>query len=281
MENKIKSIRTQILIKVLCNIYRDRLISEQAECIPLTRKKNILVIAPHADDEIIGCAGFIQECIKNNIHIYVLCVTVEDERSVVQPTYESGENIRILECNEVKKFLGYNFVEYLRIPERSYFNNQKYIDKLKCKICELMSSFDIDTVFIPNYYDKNPDHRYICSISIEAIKDHLSNMKSYPESLKSIFLYEVWGPTNATHYYALSNNQYQNKLISMGLYKTQMNAVNYCQIIETINRLRVADFKAIRNKKKLASNHFDYMEFFEKVDLVNLNEYLISIQKEL
>jgi hypothetical protein len=106
-------------------------------------------------------------------------------------------------------------------------------------------------------------------------------MKSYPKSLKSIFLYEVWGPTNATHYYALSNNQYQNKLISMGLYKTQMNAVNYCQIIETINRLRVADFKAIRNKKKLASNHFDYMEFFEKVDLVNLNEYLISIQKEL
>ena len=38
-------------------------------------KKKILIISPHADDEILGCGGFISKYSKNNHHINVLILT--------------------------------------------------------------------------------------------------------------------------------------------------------------------------------------------------------------
>ena len=38
-------------------------------------KKNILILSPHADDEILGCGGFISKYSKLNYHINVLILT--------------------------------------------------------------------------------------------------------------------------------------------------------------------------------------------------------------
>jgi len=37
--------------------------------------KNILVVAPHCDDEILGCGGTISKHIANGNHVYVAIVT--------------------------------------------------------------------------------------------------------------------------------------------------------------------------------------------------------------
>ena len=38
-------------------------------------KKKILILSPHADDEILGCGGFISKYSKKNYHINVLILT--------------------------------------------------------------------------------------------------------------------------------------------------------------------------------------------------------------
>ena len=38
-------------------------------------KKNILVIAPHADDEILGCGGSISKHIANGENVFILILT--------------------------------------------------------------------------------------------------------------------------------------------------------------------------------------------------------------
>ena len=41
-------------------------------------KKNILIISPHADDEILGCGGFISKYSKQNYQINVVpCQTID------------------------------------------------------------------------------------------------------------------------------------------------------------------------------------------------------------
>ena len=37
--------------------------------------KNILIIAPHADDEILGCGGVISKYSKKKVNIYVAIMT--------------------------------------------------------------------------------------------------------------------------------------------------------------------------------------------------------------
>ena len=38
-------------------------------------KKKVLILSPHADDEILGCGGFISKYSKQNYHINVLVLT--------------------------------------------------------------------------------------------------------------------------------------------------------------------------------------------------------------
>ena len=38
-------------------------------------KKKILILSPHADDEILGCGGFISKYSNQNYHISVLILT--------------------------------------------------------------------------------------------------------------------------------------------------------------------------------------------------------------
>ncbi|MGC9066690.1 MAG: PIG-L deacetylase family protein, partial [Candidatus Ratteibacteria bacterium] len=46
--------------------------------IKLSSKENIIVFAPHPDDEIIGCAGIIQECLEKQGTVYVVYLTNGD-----------------------------------------------------------------------------------------------------------------------------------------------------------------------------------------------------------
>ena len=39
------------------------------------REKKVLILSPHADDEILGCGGFISKYSKKNYHINVLILT--------------------------------------------------------------------------------------------------------------------------------------------------------------------------------------------------------------
>ena len=69
------------------------------------KKKNILIIAPHADDEILGVGGTISNYIKNNFDIVVLILT---NANIGAPDLFTKKDIKKIRAEALKshKFLG-------------------------------------------------------------------------------------------------------------------------------------------------------------------------------
>lgn len=74
--------------------------------------KKILVIAPHPDDEVLGCGGFILNRIKEGNKVYVIFLG-----------YLGGKE-REIEANEVKKKAGINSISFLNVKEPFEFSNK-------------------------------------------------------------------------------------------------------------------------------------------------------------
>ena len=65
-------------------------------------KKNVLIISPHADDEILGCGGFISKYSKKNYYINVLILTNANKGAPEIYSTEEIKNIRIPVSEQLK-----------------------------------------------------------------------------------------------------------------------------------------------------------------------------------
>jgi LmbE family N-acetylglucosaminyl deacetylase len=130
------------------------------------KNKNILIVAPHADDEVIGCGGFISKYRRqNNIHIVYIA-----KASFYQQT-------------GLKRLLhrGINMVAFAYPDqELDLIEKHKIIDNLK----KLILKHNIDTVFMPYIHDANNDHRVVA----ECAK---ISSRPYDTPVRNLLMYEV------------------------------------------------------------------------------------------
>ena len=70
-------------------------------------KQRLLIIAPHPDDEVIGCAGLIQKVKNNGGKVFVLFLTVGDTKDFSKKGI-SSLNDRKKEIKKVSSFLKYD-----------------------------------------------------------------------------------------------------------------------------------------------------------------------------
>lgn len=269
--NRYKNIRTSFLKLHLKNKFGFRPINSPISELDLENSENVLIVAPHADDEVIGCAGLIQKLSFRRANIIVLFVTVEDENSIVKPSYQKGINVRERESLKVKKILNFNEALYLRIPERKIDNNIHNEDRIKQSIFNLLDQKKINAILLPNYFDMNPDHRSISKLGLQAVHEFIEcNTKN---ALSSVFLYEIWGPVNVTHFCKLSKTEYNTKLKAMQYYQTQMQTVDYLSIINEIKNIRQTNIKQYCPDVLSENNS---LELYEFISPNKTQEYLIQ-----
>ncbi len=63
---------------VICNA-KESFVSKTPETLTLTQQDRILILAPHPDDEVLGCGGIIQRATKMNLPIKVVFLTYGDQ----------------------------------------------------------------------------------------------------------------------------------------------------------------------------------------------------------
>ena len=73
---------------------------------------NVLVIAPHPDDEVLGCGGTIAKYAANGDEVYV-CVMTKGREPLFSP--EAVERVRE-ECRKADAYLGVREVIFLDFP---------------------------------------------------------------------------------------------------------------------------------------------------------------------
>ncbi|MCL2334915.1 MAG: PIG-L family deacetylase [Endomicrobia bacterium] len=181
--------------------------------IPLEEKladKKVLVIAPHQDDEAIGCAGTVINHVKNGGEAEILFCTND--------TYE-----RMKESEKASSIIGSKRNHFLQFPIRTLDGNKKFEENLSL----IFQKTKPETVFLPFWFDNHPDHRAVS-------KALISLKKKIPMNFM-VYAYSVWTPLNPNCIFDISG-VWEEKKKAIECYKTQLASRDYVKIAQSLNQ---------------------------------------------
>ena len=116
----------------------------------------ILVVAPHPDDETLGCGGTLLRHKDHKDEIHWLIVTkMSEEFGYAKAKIQR----RVQEINEVKRLYNFDSLHQLDFAALAIAGSQ--LLQLVCKIGAVMKQIEPDTVYAPFSGDVHSDHRVI------------------------------------------------------------------------------------------------------------------------
>ena len=148
--------------------------------------KKILIIAPHPDDEILGCGGTIAKYISQGKELYVAIVTNGHKGAPELFSKEGTDKVR-LEAKQSHKYLGIKETFFLDFPVLKLASEPSY--KLSMAIGSIIKKLNIDTLFIPHRGDIHEDHRITFESALVAARPIDGN------PVKRIYAYETLSET--------------------------------------------------------------------------------------
>ena len=184
----------------------------------------ILVIAPHADDEVLGCgATMAKACAKGNEVFVLICTNA----SVGAPELFSAELIKQIRTEAVNahRLIGVKETIFLEFPAPALDQFPRY--KMSNEISAIIKKIGADTVYIPHRDDCHKDHTIIHECAMVACRP-LANC-----SVKHVYAYETlseteWGEPVAADFFVpvkyntFTNEEFQKKLDAMSCFKSQL-----------------------------------------------------------
>lgn len=194
----------------------------------IKKTDKILIIAPHPDDEVIACGGFISRYASQ---IDVLCIN----SSGVKYNWDtlSAEEIAEVRCNEFKDTMKKAGVKKYSITK--IWGVPPMIDKIKGNFDKYASEFNFkeyDYILVPHKQDEHIEHRYVGNVLLKQIL----RKTGYKPSLK-IVRYELWSTINKPNYYEDITNFVQNKMDLIKNYESRKNS-HYGERILGLNKYR-------------------------------------------
>lgn len=148
--------------------------------LPCKPGDTVLVIAPHPDDETLGCGGIIAQMLRNDITVAVLIVT-DGNGGGRMPNIKK---IRMKEYECAKTVLGFTKDFRLSFPDGSLY---LYEDEFCEKISGILKKNSFSLIFVPYLLDYNSDHQAVNRVLAKSLI-----RVDYP--LVKIAMYEIWTP---------------------------------------------------------------------------------------
>lgn len=178
----------------------------------LPKGESILVIAPHIDDETIGCGGTIAKHAQSGKKVTVLFAAdcTEERRT------EGDKAGSILGVNRLI-FWEYQSKTLDRFPE------------ISGRLSEVIREIAPDIVYLPSYMDRHNDHISLNRYFYEVLK------KIDPQFM--IYGYEVW-TTLIPNVVVDISDQAEIKKKAMACYQSQMANHNWLEGAMALNRYR-------------------------------------------
>ncbi|HEX7057417.1 MAG TPA: PIG-L deacetylase family protein [Bacilli bacterium] len=187
--------------------------------------QRVMVLAPHADDEAIGCAGVIQKYIRQNSPVRVLVVSLSlnvsrryKKELSAYANYDG--NVRLREFQQAMSILGVTDT-HIFFPDKS--KKQQYDSKLDThpramlveKIERHIEEFRPTVMFIPSI-TKHQDHEATHQAAIAATRPYFWN--------GSVFVYETDGELSfdPNFFVPLSEPEMNRKMEALQAYQTQL-----------------------------------------------------------
>ena len=154
----------------------------------------ILVVAPHMDDEVLGCGGIMAKYAKEGHEVYVAVVT-----NGQPPLFTKEEDdVDKANCLEAHKLLGVKETFFLDLPAAMLDTMPKY--KLNGAINKVVQKLVPDELYIPHKGDMHFDHKMINEACMVAVRPRSE------EAVKRVYVYETlseteWDVQSADNYF--------------------------------------------------------------------------------
>lgn len=132
----------------------------------LSGARNVLTLAPHPDDEALGCSGSITLLNNKGAHSTIVYLT-NGERLHRDPSKDIAEK-RTEEAKKVSKMLGCEETLFLNFPDGE---TSKYKDKIYKKLHEIIIRKRPELVFAPSPIDYHADHISLSYVAFNLLKD--------------------------------------------------------------------------------------------------------------
>lgn len=133
----------------------------------------IMILAPHCDDEVIGCGGLLLRCLKEGKDCEVVYFT---EPLLKEGVKRSKEAENAWKCYPSLKQIFWGF------PDSHL---KQYYELAIDKLSHAVEEFNPECIFLPWPFDQHTDHRIMYKILYSSLKN--------TENIK-IFFYEVFYP---------------------------------------------------------------------------------------
>jgi LmbE family N-acetylglucosaminyl deacetylase/glycosyltransferase involved in cell wall biosynthesis len=120
--------------------------------------ESILVLAPHPDDEVIGCGGMLAINAAEGRRIRVLVVTDGAGAAESEPDLESYRRRRREESRRGLELIGIDDLHFLDLPDRRLL---PHIPQIVSAIRDHIAELGADLIVAPAPLDIHPDHRNV------------------------------------------------------------------------------------------------------------------------
>lgn len=229
------------------------------------RKQKLLVIAPHPDDEVLGCGGLIKKLKDAGSKVYVIFLTV-GETDDYSGRGNSSARERIKEIEKAAKFLRYDDYRiafpgndfHLKLDQVPQKDIMYEIEKGKGISLDTIKPTIVST---PQLSDYNQDHRAAAEAVFAATRPAPDSTKPLQ---KIVLGYEPvatsnWWDTSSRSlnmFIELTDKDLSAKLKALRLYSSQVRTGHHPRSIASIKHL--AYFRGLQAGAKAAEAFFSY-----------------------
>lgn len=187
---------------------------------------SFLILAPHPDDESIGCGGSIVKHVRGGNKVKVIFLTAGNMGDPLRIFAGNYINLRRASALKALSVLGVADYSFWEFGDRQLSEG---IETLYRKIREEVEQSNPDIVYVPSPYEIHPDHRAACRIGLRLLREMKIN----------IVFYEVLIPLYPNRLVDITR-EFRVKEAAIQCYHTELYYNNYLYITQGLDRCRTA-----------------------------------------
>lgn len=200
-------------------------------------KNKILVIAPHADDEIIGCGGTIAKAVSQKDEVYVVITT---NAHLGAPELFNEQAIKKVreEALQAHRFLGVKETFFLEFPAPALNAFPEY--KISLELSKIINKIQPNILYLPHPGDLHQDHKATYRASLVAARPQGNYC------VEEIYCYETLSETEWAPYQEKAfipnvfndiTEHFEKKIVAMQFFKSQIKEFPHTRSTETFEAL--------------------------------------------
>jgi len=190
---------------------------------------NVMIIAPHPDDEAIGCGGTICLHAERGDRIVVAFLT-SGELGLKHLPREHAWKIREQEAEMAATVLGVAALSFLRLPDWHVGDG---VEEAAASVAPFLAREAPNTIYLPHPQEWHPDHRACLPLVRRALE---SNDAPIP----TLLTYEVWTPLTQYDDGEDITRVMRRKLKAVRCYRSQIERFRYDRAVRGLNQYRGA-----------------------------------------